>query len=113
LFHLLHGHFWHRTSALDHLGVPVALVRVVATHGRSAWSGRLAFPLGGSEHWAGASVPYEVTVQPNIYTVAMAGGGLAGAALQRIYLEPPSWVARERQSCSHWSFLLAEPGVWM
>lgn len=59
-------------------------MRVVATHGRSAWSGRLAFPLGGSDKWAGASVPYEVTVQPNIYTVAMAGGGLTGAAPRRV-----------------------------
>ena len=60
------------------------VVRVVATQGGSAWSGRLAFKLGGTEQWAGTSVPYEVIVQPGVYTVAMTGGGPAGAALQRV-----------------------------
>lgn len=59
-------------------------VRVVATQSGSAWSGRLAFKLGGTEQWAGTSVPYETIVRPGVYTVAMNGGGPAGAALQAI-----------------------------
>jgi hypothetical protein len=61
-----------------------AVVRIVATQGDSAWSGHLAFKLGGAERWAGTSVPYEVIVQPGVYTVAMTGGGPAGATLQRV-----------------------------
>jgi len=60
------------------------VVRVVATRGGSAWSGRLAFKLGGTEQWAGTSVPYEVIVQPGVYTATMTGGGPAGTALQRV-----------------------------
>jgi len=60
------------------------VVRVVASQGGSAWSGHLAFRLGGTEQWAGTSVPYEVIVRPGVYTVAMTGGGPARATLQRV-----------------------------
>jgi hypothetical protein len=60
------------------------VVRVVATRSGSSWSGHLAFKLGGTEQWAGTSVPYEVIVQPGVYTLAMTGGGPAGATLQRV-----------------------------
>lgn len=60
------------------------VVRVVAMQGGSAWSGHLAFKLGGTEQWAGTSVPYEVIVQPGVYTLAMTGGGPSGATLERV-----------------------------
>ncbi len=60
------------------------VVRVVATQGGSAWSGHLVFQLGGTERWAGTSVPYEVIVQPGVYTLTMTEGGPAGATLQRV-----------------------------
>lgn len=55
------------------------VVLVQASLNGKPWSGRLPFRLKGSTAWTGSMVPYEVFAQPGVYTLAVAGGGPAGA----------------------------------
>lgn len=55
------------------------VVRIQATLNGKPWSGRLPFRLNGATLWTGSMVPYEVFALPGVYTLAVAGGGPAGA----------------------------------
>ncbi len=51
------------------------VVRILATQKGQAWSGRMVFQLDGQQHWTGSMVPYEVFVNPGVYTMTVTGGG--------------------------------------
>jgi hypothetical protein len=60
------------------------IVRILATWKGTAWSGRLAFRLNGTQQWTASMVPYEVIVRPGVYTVTVTGGGPPDARLVSI-----------------------------
>jgi hypothetical protein len=50
-------------------------VRIQVTRKGTAWSGRLAFRLNGTQRWTASMVPYEIIVRPGVYTLTVTGGG--------------------------------------
>ena len=57
------------------------IVRIRAIQKGTAWSGRLAFRLNGTQRWTASMVPYEVIVRPGVYTLTITGGGPTDARL--------------------------------